>query len=101
MIDYLPWMYMYEFLISSKRPEPIVTYDTLIYPFDNYTWSFILAFTPATFVILAMFQVVWKYASGEPNPSEWLYQGMDGRLQNNEEKFQSSLSNTYHLQTFP
>ena len=54
-----------------------MTYDTLIYPFDHYTWGFILAITPATFVILAMIQVVWKYASEEPNPSEWLYQGMD------------------------
>ena len=93
MVGYLPWMYMYEFPISSKKPEPIVTYDTLIYPFDYYTWGFILVFTPATFLILAMFQVVWKYASGEPYPSEWLYQGMDLHLQKIEENYDRPILN--------
>ena len=77
MVDYLPWMYMYEFLISSKIPEPITTYDTLIYPFDYYTWGFTVAFTAATFVVLVMFQIIWEYASGESNPNGWLFQGIE------------------------
>ena len=75
MVSYLPYMYMYEFAFTSKKPKPIVTYDTLSYPFDDYTWCFTLAFTFVTFVILATFQMIWAYASGETNPEEWLFQG--------------------------
>ena len=73
--DFLSWMYFYEFSIESKRPDPIVSYETLIYPFDNYIWAFAFTLTLATFVLLVIFQVAWSLASGEPNPREWLFQG--------------------------
>ena len=75
MVSYLPWMYVYEFAFASKKPKPIVTYDTLTYPFDYYIWGFSIAFTIAMFVILATFQKVWAHASQEPNPDGWLFQG--------------------------
>ena len=34
--DFLSWMYYYEFSIESKRPEPIIAFDMLIFPFDNW-----------------------------------------------------------------
>ena len=77
MVSYLPYMYMYEFAFTSPKPKPIITYDTLIYPFDNYIWGFTLAFTFVTFVILATFQKIWAYASGEKNPDGWLFQGIE------------------------
>ena len=75
MVSYLPWMYVYEFPFTSKMPKPIVTYDTLTYPFDYYIWGFSIAFTIAMFVILATFQKIWAYASQEQNPDGWLFQG--------------------------
>ena len=69
-------MYYYEFNIESKRPDPIVSYDTLLYPFDNYIWGFTLAGTVATFIVLVMFQLAWSVASGETNPRGWLFQGI-------------------------
>ena len=74
--DYLSWMYYYEFNIESKRPDPIVSYDTLLYPFDNYIWAFTFAGTVATFIVLIMFQLAWSMASGETNPRGWLFQGI-------------------------
>ena len=77
MVSYLPWMYMYEFPFCSKNPRPIVTYDALIYPFDHYIWGFSFAYTFAIFLILATFQRIWAYASREPNPVDWVFQGKD------------------------
>ena len=73
--DFLSWMYYYEFSIESKRPDPIVTYETLIYPFDNWTWFFAFIQTIAVFVVLIIFQLLWRISSGEPNPQEWLFEG--------------------------
>ena len=75
-VSYLPWMYMYNFVFLSKVPLPIVTYDTLIYPFDYFIWSFCATFTLVMFMVLATFQGVWAYASGESNPVGWLFQGI-------------------------
>ena len=68
---------MYEFPFTSKLPKPIITYDTLTYPFDYYIWGITVAFTIGIFVILAAFQKIWAYASKEPNPPEWLFQGIE------------------------
>ena len=67
---------MYEFAYTSRRPNPIVTYDTLTYSFDYYIWGFSVAFTFAAFVILATFQKTWSYVSGEKGPDGWLFQGI-------------------------
>ena len=74
--DYLSWMYYYEFGIESQRPNQIVSFDTILFPFDNYIWAFSLFLTTVTFILLVIFQFAWSMASGEENPREWLFQGI-------------------------
>ena len=33
VVDFLPWMYVYEFIMQAKRPDPIQSYETIILPF--------------------------------------------------------------------
>ena len=73
--DFLPWMYVYEFIMQSKRPDSIQSYETIIYPFGHWVWAFALIFTIVMFVVLTAFQLCWSKASGEPNPRGWLFQG--------------------------
>ena len=75
VVDYLPWMYVYEFIMQGKRPDPIQSYETIIYPFGYYVWAFAFAFTVATLVVLMGFQWCWSKFSGEPNPTGWLWEG--------------------------
>ena len=75
VVDYLPWMYVYEFIMQSKRPDPIQSYETIIYPFGYYVWAFAFAFTVATLVVLMGFQWCWSKFSGEPFPRGWLWEG--------------------------
>ena len=55
--------------------QEIVTFDMLIYPFDYPTWYFTIGFTAGTLIVLFLFQKAWQYASGEPNPDDWVFQG--------------------------
>ena len=75
-VEYLPWMYTYEFRVQSKKPEAIVTYDTLIYPFGKYVWYLSFAFCLAVFLLLTFIQKCWIYASGEYPPNGWVFQGI-------------------------
>ena len=43
MINYLPFMYDDPSILGSARPKPIVTYDSIVYPFDLQVWSFTFA----------------------------------------------------------
>ena len=75
MIDYLPWMYLHNFEVQSQRPLPITTYDTLTYPFDIWTWRFLLGFSVFVSFFLVFIQKLWMHASGEQPPNGWLFQG--------------------------
>ena len=68
---------MYEFPFNSKNPTPIITYDALINIFDHFIWGFTFVFMFVMFVSLATFQKIWAYASGDPDPAGWLFQGMN------------------------
>ena len=68
-------MYTYEFPVQSRKPEQIVSFDTLIYPFDEYVWCFTLSFVMAIFVVLLLMQRAWFHASGEQPANGWIFQG--------------------------
>ena len=75
LIDYLPWMYTYEFPVQSRKPEKIVSLNTLIYPFDVYVWCFTLSFAMAIFVVFLFIQKAWFHASGQRPPNGWIFHG--------------------------
>ena len=75
LVDYLPWMYIYEFPWSSRLPREVTSFVTLIRPFDNYTWIMAIVASATFFLALVIVQKVWTYQSGRPYESDFLYQG--------------------------
>ena len=75
MVDFLPAMYMYEYIMLSKRPDQIASYDTIVYPFDAYIWIFITISMIAQFLALFIMQNVWSISSGASNPKDYIFQG--------------------------
>ena len=76
LVDYLPWMYIYEFPFQCQLPKEVGSYVTLIRPFDEYTW--ILAFVASLifYLMLVVLELLWAYQSGRPFISDFLYQGI-------------------------
>ena len=75
MVDFLPAMYMYEYIMKSKRPDEIATYDTIVYPFDAYIWILITISMMAQFFALFVIQNVWSSTSGNSNPKDYIFEG--------------------------
>ena len=74
-VDYLPYMYFYEFVIMGRKPLEISSFNALAYPLDLLTWILSLLGTIVMFLILTIMQKLWSHASGEAYFPEYLYQG--------------------------
>ena len=76
IIDYLPSLFVYDYLVISQKPQQIISLDALYYPVDKYTWCFTITSAIAVLLLLVMIQKCWNYASRQ-NPLEgWLFQGI-------------------------
>ena len=75
MVNYLPFMYDLPSILASARPKPIVTYDSIVYPFDLHVWGFTFACIMAQFLLLQVMQYVWCKVSGTPNNINFIYEG--------------------------
>ena len=76
MVDYLDFMYERQVLMMSRRPRPIVSYDTIIHPFDYQTWLFTFTLIIVEFILLLLMQKLWSQVSGKPGPSDHVFQGL-------------------------
>ena len=74
-VEYLPYMYLYEFIWLHKKPEKITSYETIILPFDHYIWAFTIGFTIFAFITLIIMQKIYSYASGQEDPCDYMNQG--------------------------
>ena len=74
-VDYLPWMYFYEFVIAGRKPLEISSFMALVYPLDLPTWILSLLGTIVMFLILIIMQKLWSHVSGEAYIPDYLYQG--------------------------
>ena len=74
-VDYLPWMYFYEFGLVGRKPLEFSSILALVYPFDISTWILSLLGTIMMFLILFIMQKLWSHASGETYFPEYLFQG--------------------------
>ena len=63
LVDYLHWMYVYEFLISTIKPKEVSSLWTLLYPFDFYVWIFTIASVTAVLIFLIIAQNFWQSSS--------------------------------------
>ena len=76
IIDYLPLLYEYNYVVISQKPQQITSFDALYYPVDKYIWCFTILSALAVLLLLVIIQKCWSHASGE-NPLEgWLFQGI-------------------------
>ena len=75
IVDYLPAMSMYEYIMGSKKPQEIISYDTIIYPMDAYVWLFVLISSLAQFILLHIAQNIWSYSSNLKNPVDHIFEG--------------------------
>ena len=75
LIEYLPHMLTYVYKVQSKKPKQIISFDALIYPLDSYTWYLTLTSSMVVLLLLIFIQKCWTHASGQINPSGWLFQG--------------------------
>ena len=77
VVDNLPWMSVYEWPIENIKPGEIASFGTLTYPFDNYTWAFVVGAIVGEFIILIIMQLVWSGVVEESTPTDFVYQGED------------------------
>ena len=75
MVDYLHFMYEHEYFLASRKPQQIASYDTIVHPFDIYVWGFTFTTIIAQFILLLITQNLWSYATGKPNPQDYIFQG--------------------------
>ena len=66
-------MYQDSVIFVSALPIPIVTYDSIVYPFNPEVWGFMFACIIAQFLLLQAMQ--YCKVSGIPNDFEYLYEG--------------------------
>ena len=64
VVDFLPYMFSYEFLIMTGKPIQTPAYETLIHPFDRYIWIFIFAFILFVSCALTAIEKVWLLGPG-------------------------------------
>ena len=74
IVDYLPAMYMYEYIMASKKPKEIATY-TNTYPFDSYSRLCIICSIFAVFLTLILAQNLWSFMQSSSNPDDYIYEG--------------------------
>ena len=56
-LDYLAPMFLNEYVFATARAKEIVSYKTLIHPFDEYVWCFTMA---SAFLIFATICILTK-----------------------------------------
>ena len=86
MVDYLPAMNMYEYLMVTKKPQEVVSYDTIIYPLDTYVWLLIICSSLAEFTILYLLQNLWSYTSNHASPHDYIFEGYKWSFGGEEDK---------------
>ena len=75
IVDYLPAMYMYEYIMISQKPKEIASYDAIIYPFDLYTWVLTICSVLAELLIFIFAQSLWSYMHGNTDPGDQILEG--------------------------
>ena len=75
IVDYLPYMYEQRYIFASGQPRVIVSYSTILDPFDVYVWGFTVSMIIAEFILLLVMQNLWSILQANPNPRDYIYEG--------------------------
>ena len=69
-------MFMYEYIMHGKKPGEIASYDTIVYPFDEYVWLFTIISMMTQFLALHCMQTFWSMISGLSNSRDYIFEGL-------------------------
>ena len=75
LVEYLHWMYVYEFLISTDKPGRVTSLGTLLYPFQFFVWVFTIASAMAVLLSLTIAQMLWLSSSITTIESNYTFEG--------------------------
>ena len=76
-------MYQNDWILATARPKQIITYDSIVNPFELEVWILTIACIITQFLLLQVLQHVWCKVSGTPNQIEHIYGGAYFVLINN------------------
>jgi hypothetical protein len=68
-------MFLYEYVVATAKAKEIASYDTLLYPFDIYIWSFIVTMTILEIAILLAIEHFWKATTGINSSRSFIFEG--------------------------
>ena len=71
----LDYMYCHQYILGSKKPVPIASYDTIVNPFDFFTWICTFASIISQFLLLLLLENIWCHVSGKIKPVDYVYEG--------------------------
>jgi hypothetical protein len=74
-VDYLPYMFLYEYNIQTIKPMEVSLYDILLYPFDNYIWSIAIVLTMLEIIIIMIMELMWYDTTGFHSTPNYIYEG--------------------------
>lgn len=76
LVDFLPHMSATAMFAASQKPKEIVSYLTIITPFDKYVWLFMMGCICAQFLLLVQMQHLYSYMTGTKVPKDFIYEGI-------------------------
>ena len=76
LVDYLPSMYRSAELLLSQKPKEVISYDTIVIPFDKYLWFFMLGCMCAQFLVLVKMQQLYSSVTGKAFLKNFIYEGI-------------------------
>ena len=75
LVEYLHWMYVHEFLLSTIKPKDVASLGTLVYPFDGYVWAFTIASATAVLMCLIIARRLWLNVSVSRADKNYTFHG--------------------------
>ena len=75
LVEYLHWMYVHEFLLSTIKPKDVASLGTLVYPFDGYVWAFTIASVISVLICLMVARKLWLNLSRSAADKNYIFHG--------------------------
>jgi hypothetical protein len=69
-------MFAYEFLVSTPKEGEMASFDTLLYPFDIYIWSFIMTLILLQISLMLMVEHLWLKTTNVHSSQIYIFESM-------------------------
>lgn len=79
LVDYLPPMIANTWFITYQKPKEIISFDSIIIPFDKYVWIFTFVCICAQFLLLVIMQHLYSHLTGMKYTNDYIYEGNNAK----------------------